>query len=137
MNQLATLALCLLLAAVVQAAFEDFVVGPETDLADNDLDTELQQLEDEAAYEDEDEDLLVSFQSVERDGIVDTELLLKALMQHAQRLGLSLDELANMGDNLLEAASDQDMDTHGCNARNQEQLLDYAQRPTWRDVIFN
>ncbi|BFG04715.1 uncharacterized protein DMAD_03612 [Drosophila madeirensis] len=135
MNPLATLALCLLLGAVVQAAFEDFVVAPETDLADNDLDTELQQLEDEGAYEEE--DLLVSFQSVERDGIVDTELLLKALMQHAQRLGLSLEELANMGDNLLEAVSDQDVDTHGCNARNQEQLLDYAQRPTWRDVIFN
>ncbi|SPP74742.1 uncharacterized protein LOC117592558 [Drosophila guanche] len=135
MNQLTTLALCLLLAAVVQAAFEDFVVGPETDLADNDLDTELQQLEDEEAYEDE--ELLVSFQSVERDGIVDTELLLKALMQHAQRLGLSLDELANTADNQLEAVSDQDMDVHGCNARNGEQLLDHAQRPTWRDVIFN
>jgi len=39
------------------------------------------------------EDAMVSFQDVQREGIVDTNLLMKALMQHAHRLGMSLDEL--------------------------------------------
>jgi len=36
---------------------------------------------------------MVSFQDVQHDGIVDTNLLMKAIMQHAKRLGMSLDEL--------------------------------------------
>ncbi|XP_022225112.2 uncharacterized protein LOC111075898 [Drosophila obscura] len=133
MNPPLTLVFGLLLwMAGVDGAFRDFVVGPEDDLEDNALQTDGLQQDPEDYH---DEDVLVSFQSVEHDGLVDTELLLKALMQHAQRLGLSLDELANMRYAVEEDNEDNqlDQDMLGCNARDQE----YAQRPTWRDVLFN
>ncbi|XP_002138339.3 uncharacterized protein [Drosophila pseudoobscura] len=138
MNQL-TLVFCLLLWSEVDGAFRDFVVEPEIDSEDSELENNFQDREGAL-----DENLLVSFQSVERDGIVDTQLLLKALMQHAQRLGLSLDELASMSygeaedeeaANQLESMS-RNQDMMGCNSRDQE-MFEYADRPTWRDVIFN
>lgn len=38
---------------------------------------------------------MVSFQDVDHDGIVDTGLLLKALMQQARRMGISLEDLGD------------------------------------------
>ncbi|XP_017022303.1 uncharacterized protein [Drosophila kikkawai] len=128
MNQLIFVG-CLLLCSVVQAAFQDFVIGPESYLGDIEPPVEEDQLMDE---DDAEQDVMVSFQDVQRHGVVDTNLLLKALMQHANRLGMSLDELAAMnmgGDDEVYA------NQLGCSPDQDE--FNYQERPTWRDVLFN
>ncbi|EDV37550.1 uncharacterized protein Dana_GF11353 [Drosophila ananassae] len=112
----------------VQAAFQDFVIGPESHQTNNEL-----ELADESYFgEDAEEDTMVSFQDVEHDGIVDTGLLLKALMQQARRLGISLEDLAN-----LHLAEEEEAMNHelGCSAGSE--IYSYRERPTWRDVLFN
>ncbi|KAH8333308.1 hypothetical protein KR074_009042 [Drosophila pseudoananassae] len=136
----------ILFCTAVQAAFQDFVVGPEVSwsfrfyrkilfnivLQSHQSNNELE-LRDESYFgEDAEDDLMVSFQDLEQDGIVDTGLLLKALMQHARRLGLSLDDLAN-----LHLAEEEEAMNHelGCSAG--PELYSYQKKPTWRDVLFN
>ncbi|KAH8306019.1 hypothetical protein KR018_011195 [Drosophila ironensis] len=118
---------CILLWSSVQAAFQDFVIGPEHYQGDTNL--ELR----EEAYEGEDmgDDELISFHDVQHDGIVDTDLLMKALLQHAKRFGMTLEELAN----LHISEDDEGMNHLGCDAS--PDLLSYRDRPTWRDVFFH
>ncbi|KAH8285217.1 hypothetical protein KR054_006381 [Drosophila jambulina] len=124
---LLTLAVCLLLCSAIQAAFQDFVIGPESYLGDIEP-----PLDEEQFLNEEEQDLMVSFQDVQRDGVVDTSLLMKALMQHANRLGMSLDELAAMN---LGGEDDAFANQLGCSAGQDEFI--YQERPTWRDVLFN
>lgn len=96
---------------------------------------------------------MISFQDVEQDGVIDTQLLISALVQHAQRLGMSLDQLggykalfvnhfnlhtlyikfiANQAqtiesDDLLEAEL-------GCGST---ESLSYHEQPSWYDVFFS
>jgi len=95
------------------------------------------------------EDAMVSFQDVQREGIVDTNLLMKALMQHAHRLGMSLDELGKQDDILyqkrekkivtahlnMEADEEETMNQLGCSSG--QDVIGYQEKPTWRDVLFN
>ncbi|XP_017068858.1 uncharacterized protein LOC108106380 [Drosophila eugracilis] len=127
MNQL-TFVGCLLLWSGAQAAFQDFVIGPES----YDDDNELAPFGEEYPEEEMDEDIMVSFQDVEHDGVVDTNLLMKALIQHAKRLGLSLEELANLN---LESEEEESMNQLGCPSG--QSVLRYEEKPTWRDVLFN
>ncbi|KAH8254702.1 hypothetical protein KR032_011767 [Drosophila birchii] len=129
MNQLTLLGCLLLSTAAVQAAFQDFVIGPESHLGDIEPPVDEERLSDDDA----EQDLMVSFHDVQRDGVVDTNLLMKALMQHASRLGMSLDELAAM--NLGEEDEDSFANQLGCSADQDE--FNYQERPTWRDVLFN
>ncbi|KAH8401630.1 hypothetical protein KR009_006930 [Drosophila setifemur] len=117
MNQLIFISWILFWAGV-QAAFQDFVIGPESHVGDNEMEVSEQQ----------EEDFLTSFHDVEHDGIVDANLLLKALMQHARRLGMSLDDLAN-----LYMSDDDEIGHQGCSAGQEV----YQERPSWRDVFFN
>nr|XP_016928437.1 uncharacterized protein LOC108009004 [Drosophila suzukii] len=127
MNQL-TFFGCLLLWSGTQAAFQDFVVGPEYYEGDNGL----VPFEQEYPEEDMGEDAMVSFQDVQREGVVDTNLLMKALMQHAHRLGMSLDELAHLN---MEADEEESMNQLGCSSG--QDVIGYQEKPTWRDVLFN
>ncbi|XP_037717594.1 uncharacterized protein LOC119551965 [Drosophila subpulchrella] len=127
MNQL-TFVSCLLLLSSTQAAFQDFVLGPEY----YEGDSELVPFEHEYPDEDMGEDTMVSFQDVQREGIVDTNLLMKALMQHAHRLGMSLEELAHLN---MEAEEGESMNQLGCSSG--QDVIGYQEKPTWRDVLFN
>ncbi|EDW61384.1 uncharacterized protein [Drosophila virilis] len=118
---------CLLLGSNAWAAFRDFVVESEAE----------QQLQLEPNNDialgcpAEEEQPLISFHDVEQDGIVDTQLLLAALMQHAQRLGMNLEQLAQMQAIGEEDVLDSDA---GCSAA---ESLSYRDQPSWYDVFFN
>ncbi|XP_016979711.1 uncharacterized protein LOC108045050 [Drosophila rhopaloa] len=127
MNQL-TFVSCLFLWSTVQAAFQDFVIGPESYEGDHELSTDRQDLFEENLGE----DIMISLQDVQHDGIVDTNLLMKAVMQHAKRLGMSLDELANIN---MEGEGDESMNQLGCSSG--QEVFGYQEKPTWRDVLFN
>ncbi|XP_016946800.1 uncharacterized protein LOC108022424 [Drosophila biarmipes] len=127
MNHL-TLVGCLLLWSGAQAAFQDFVVGPEYYEGDD----EMVPLGQEYLEEDGGEDVMVSFQDAQREGAVDTNLLMKALMQHAKRLGMSLDELAQLN---IEAEEEESMNQLGCSSG--QDVFGHQEKPTWRDVLFN
>ncbi|EDW91018.2 uncharacterized protein LOC6530380 [Drosophila yakuba] len=126
MNQL-TFVSCLLFWSGSQAAFQDFVIGPEAYEDANDVATIGQEF-----LEEMDEDLMVSFQDVQHDGIVDTNLLMKALMQHANRLGMSLEELATLN---MQQEDEEAMNQPGCST--EQDVFGYPEKPTWRDVLFN
>ncbi|EDW47851.1 uncharacterized protein LOC6609136 [Drosophila sechellia] len=126
MNQL-TFVSCLLFWSGSQAAFQDFVIGPESYEGGNDVAPFGQEFSDE-----EGEDIMVSFQDVQHDGIVDSNLLMKALMQHANRLGMSLDELASLN---MQSEDEESMNQLGCSAG--QDVFGYPEKPTWRDVLFN
>ncbi|XP_016997974.2 uncharacterized protein [Drosophila takahashii] len=128
MNQL-TFVACLLLLSGSQAAFQDFVIGPEFYEGDKEVAPFGQEYPEE---EDMDEDVMISFQDVQQEGIVDTNLLMKALMQHAKRLGMSLDELANLN---MESEEEDSMNQLGCPSG--QDVFGYQEKPTWRDVLFN
>ncbi|KAH8390318.1 hypothetical protein KR200_011953 [Drosophila serrata] len=147
MNQLSFVGCLLLCSVVVQGAFQDFVIGPESYLGD----VEPPVNEDQFLDDDAEQDVMVSFQDVQRDGVVDTSLLMKALMQHANRLGMSLDELGereskeiahrNLNLNLLKAGmnmgEDDEAFTNQLGCSSDEDEFNYQDRPTWRDVLFN
>ncbi|XP_017061272.1 uncharacterized protein LOC108101446 [Drosophila ficusphila] len=126
MNQL-TFVICLLLCSAAQAAFQDFVIGPESYEGENEMVSAGHELDDEVMSE----EIMVSLQDVQQDGVVDTNLLMKALMQHAKRLGMSLDELANVN---IEAEEDESMNQLGCSSG--QEVMGYEEKPTWRDLIF-
>ncbi|KAH8348216.1 hypothetical protein KR084_005502 [Drosophila pseudotakahashii] len=128
MNQL-TFVACLWLLSGSQAAFQDFVIGPEFYEGDKEVAPFDQEYPEE---EDMDEDMMISFQDVQREGIVNTDLLMKALMQHAKRLSMSLDELANLN---LEAEEEDSINQLGCSSG--QDVYGYQEKPTWRDVLFN
>ncbi|XP_064544209.1 uncharacterized protein LOC135432436 [Drosophila montana] len=115
---------CLLLGSSARAAFKDFVVEPEAEQFEPNNDIAL-------GCPAEEEQPLISFHDVEQDGIVDTQLLLAALMQHAQRLGMNLEQLAQM----QAIGQDDVMDSDdGCSAA---ESLSYREQPSWYDVFFN
>ncbi|XP_030080942.1 uncharacterized protein LOC111600774 [Drosophila hydei] len=117
MNQSAVLIIsCLLLWNNVRAAFKDFIVEPGDEQLETNTDLSLGCAAEESEQ-------LISYQDVEQDGVIDTQLLLTALMQHAQRLGMSLDQL----DALLEA-------DNGCGAA---ESLSQREQPSWYDVFFS
>ncbi|XP_020814843.1 uncharacterized protein LOC110189213 [Drosophila serrata] len=128
MNQLSFVGCLLLCSMVVQGAFQDFVIGPESYLGD----VEPPINEDQFLDDDAEQDVMVSFQDVQRNGVVDTSLLMKALMQHANRLGMSLDELAG-----LNMGGDDEAFTNQLGCSSDEDEFNYQDRPTWRDVLFN
>ncbi|XP_043866823.1 uncharacterized protein LOC26528040 [Drosophila mojavensis] len=116
---------CLLLWSNVRAAFKDFVVEPGDEQFESNNDFSLGCAAEESEH-------LISFQDVEQDGVIDTQLLISALVQHAQRLGMSLDQLANQAqtiesDDLLEAEL-------GCGST---ESLSYHEQPSWYDVFFS
>ncbi|KAH8245853.1 hypothetical protein KR038_005449 [Drosophila bunnanda] len=147
MNQLSLVACLLLCSAMAQGAFQDFVIGPESYLGDVEPPVDEEQVLDD----DPEQDLMVSFQDVQRDVVVDTNLLMKALMQHANRLGMSLDDLGELESNqityininrsLLKAGLNMGDDDEafnsqlGCSSGQDE--FNHQERPTWRDVLFN
>ncbi|TDG50247.1 hypothetical protein AWZ03_003463 [Drosophila navojoa] len=126
MNHSAVLIIsCLLLWSNARAAFKDFVVEPGDEQFESKNDLGLGCAAEESEH-------LISFQDVEQDGVIDTQLLLSALVQHAQRLGVSLDQLANQAqtieaDDLLEAEL-------GCGSAGS---LSYREQPSWYDVFFS
>ncbi|XP_030561600.1 uncharacterized protein LOC115763258 [Drosophila novamexicana] len=113
---------CLLLGSNARAAFKDFVVEPDAEQPNNGI---------ALGCPAEDEQPLISFHDVEQDGIVDTQLLLAALMQHAQRLGMNLEQLAQ-----IQAIGEEDVleSDAGCSAA---ESLSYREQPSWYDVFFN
>ncbi|EDV56038.1 uncharacterized protein LOC6549338 [Drosophila erecta] len=126
MNQL-TFVTCLLFWSGSQAAFQDFVIGPESYEDANDVVPFGQDFSEEM-----DEDSMVSFQDVQHDGYVDTNLLMKALMQHAKRLGMSLEELASLN---MQQEDEESVSELGCSSG--QDVFGYPEKPTWRDVLFN
>ncbi|XP_043643405.1 uncharacterized protein LOC122613340 [Drosophila teissieri] len=124
---LLTFVSCLLFWSGSQAAFQDFVIGPEAYEGASDVAPFGQEFSEEM-----DEDLMVSFQDVEHDGIVDTNLLMKALMQHAERLGMSLEELASLN---MQPEEEEAMNQLGCSAG--QDVFGYPEKPTWRNLLLN
>ncbi|XP_017132969.1 uncharacterized protein LOC108149715 [Drosophila elegans] len=127
MNQL-TFVSCLLFWSTVQAAFQDFVIGPGSYEGDNELSTDRKDFYEE----DMGEEIMISLQDVQHEGVVDTNLLMKALMQHAKRLGMSLDELANLN---MEGEEGESINQLGCSSG--QDGFGFQEKPTWRDVLFN
>ncbi|XP_017835560.1 uncharacterized protein LOC108594936 [Drosophila busckii] len=118
------LLLLLLCLGVVQAAFEDFVVQS---------DEHEQELMPSCAAEqdDEGEQLL----SLETDGeVIDPQMVMAAVMQQAQRLGLSMQHLAQL---VQMQGYDQDSDSmpFGCGASTAAAAV--APQASWYDVFFN
>ncbi|XP_030388489.1 uncharacterized protein LOC115634741 [Scaptodrosophila lebanonensis] len=121
----------------VDAAFKDFVVDGEQENIDNVPNTFNAPDELCPAYIDHPDgdssaELHVSFHDVEQDGVVNTNLLVQALMQHVRKLGLELSHL-----------SEEDLNEYGANWSGDERQQCYeddelsyeAEKPGWPQVI--
>ncbi|EDW02684.1 uncharacterized protein LOC6560766 [Drosophila grimshawi] len=125
---------CLLIASSVRAAIEDFMieVEPEANMVLGEPNNELGW----GCPADVDQQPQMSLQDMEYDENVDPQLLLRALMQHAQSLGINLEQLgkykvqSNLGEDDLFATAPE----AGCSPTNS---LSYREQPSWYDVFFN
>ncbi|XP_034475680.1 uncharacterized protein LOC117782757 [Drosophila innubila] len=117
---------CLLICCCVEAAFKDFVIGAESKERVNQNDLSFG-----CEAEEEQEQQLMDLQDMMQEGIGDTQQLLSVLLQHAQRLGLCLEQFAQL--HSMEHADPFDAEV-GCSAA---ESLSYGEQPSWYDVFFN
>ncbi|XP_034102012.1 uncharacterized protein LOC117566579 [Drosophila albomicans] len=126
MNNLALLSICCVAACCyVEAAFEDFVVRSDSKESVHSNDLAF------GCDADNEEHELIASEDMLVDGAADSQLLLRLLMQHAQRLGVSVEQLAKMHSMQEGEPFDSEM---GCSAA---EPASYGQEPSWYDVFFN